>query len=259
MIGIFDSGLGGLTVLEAARKLLPEADIVYVADRGRAPYGPRPLPVVRGFAEEITECLLSLGSRAIVIACNSASAAALHHLRSLHPNVPFVGMEPAIKPAATQTRSRVVGVLTTAATFQGELLASVINRFAVGIEVVGEICDGWVELVESGVVEGTEVVTAVQRHVEPLIEKGADTLVLGCTHYPFLMPAIQRVAGPEVTVIDPSVAVARRVSHVALENDLARGTGSIRLLASGALEGLSEIVDRLSGLAVNPEPLTCME
>lgn len=250
MIGVFDSGLGGMSIVMAIREELPDADIVYFADSGRAPYGRRPLELVRSFSEEITLRLLDQGARMIVVACNAASAAALHHLRSVHPTIPFVGMEPAVKPAAAMTASGVVGVLTTAATFQGELFASVIDRFAVGVEVVSSICDGWVELVESGVVDGPNAESTVRRHVAPLLEAGADTLVLGCTHYPFLGPLIRHVAGPGITLIDPAPAVGRQARRVAsaLGEELGH-SGSLRIETSGDPERVSRVVAMLTGLA----------
>ncbi len=247
---MFDSGLGGMSIVMAIRDELPDADVVYFADSGRAPYGRRPLQLVRSFSEEITNRLLDQGARMIVVACNAASAAALHHLRSVHPDVPFVGMEPAVKPAAATTASGVVGVLTTAATFQGELFASVIDRFAVGVEVVSSICDGWVELVESGMIDGPAAEAIVRLHVEPLIETGADTLVLGCTHYPFLGPLIRRVAGPGVRLIDPAPAVGRQARRVASHLDGQLGhSGSLRVETSGDPERVSDVIAMLTGLA----------
>ncbi len=247
---MFDSGLGGMSIVMAIRDELPDAEIVYFADSGRAPYGRRPLQVVRSFSEEITIRLLEQGARMIVVACNAASAAALHHLRSVHPGIPFVGMEPAVKPAAATTASGVVGVLTTAATFQGEMFASVIDRFAAGVEVVSSICDGWVELVESGVIDGPSAESVVRRHVEPLVSAGADTLVLGCTHYPFLGPVIRRVAGPSVTLIDPAPAVGRQARRVASDlNGQLGHSGSLRIETSGDPERVSRVVAMLTGLA----------
>lgn len=249
MIGVFDSGVGGMSVLVAMRRMMPEADIVYYADSGRAPYGRRPLEEVRQFSEQITSHLLGQGARMIVVACNSASAAALQRLRSRHPNVSFVGMEPAVKPAAATTGTGVVGVLMTAATFQGELFASVVDRYANGVRVVTEICDGWVELVESGRFEGRQVEEAVRAHVEPLVAAGADTLVLGCTHYPFLGGVIAAVAGPGITLIDPAPAVARQAARIAAELGADSGSGTLRVETSGDRVAVSDAIRLLTGLA----------
>lgn len=256
MIGIFDSGLGGLSVLVEIRRLLPAADLVYVADRARAPYGPRSLAEVRRFAEETCELLASAGASMMVVACNAASAAALSQLRIKHPGTPIVGMEPAIKPAVGATRSLTVGVLTTAATFQGELFASVMDRFADGIAVLPRVCHGWVELVESGSLDGDAAEMLVRSHVEPVIAAGADTLVLGCTHFPFLVPLIRRAAGDDTRIIDPGPAVARQAGRVAAETGLAQGSGQLRFLTTGPIEGLASLVEGLTGLAVSPEPVT---
>ncbi|MGF1666799.1 MAG: glutamate racemase [Acidimicrobiia bacterium] len=249
MIGVFDSGVGGMSVLRSVRALLPSADFVYYADSGRAPYGPRPLQQVRLFSEQITDHLIASGAGLVVVACNSASAAALHHLRRIHPSVPFVGMEPAVKPAAATTGSGVVGVLTTAATFQGELFASVLDRFAVGVRVETAICDGWVELVEAGRFDGVDVEAAVRTHVEPLLAAGADTLVLGCTHYPFLADAISRVAGPDVTLVDPAPAVARQAARLAAEVGTDAGSGLLVVETSGDPAAVAGAIEALTGLA----------
>lgn len=249
MIGVFDSGLGGMSVVVELRRLLPRADILYYADSGRAPYGPRPLEQVRTFSEQITSHLLEAGADMVIVACNAASAASLHELRRRHAAVPFVGMEPAVKPAAATTRSGVVGVLTTAATFQGALFSSVIDRFATDVTVEAAICDGWVELVEAGDTEGPAVEEAVRRHVQPLLAAGADTLVLGCTHYPFLAAAIGRVAGPAVTLVDPAPAVARQAQRIAMEIDASEGTGSLAVETSGDHVRVAAGIERLTGLA----------
>lgn len=249
MIGVFDSGVGGMSVVEAMRALLPRADICYYADSGRAPYGARPLDEVRVFSEQITQHLLDSGAGMIVVACNSASAAALRQLRDRHPGTPFVGMEPAVKPAAAATATGVVGVLMTAVTFQGELFASVVDRFADGVRVESAICDGWVELVESGRVDGPEVERVVRRHVQPLLAAGADTLVLGCTHYPFLRDVISRVAGNGVLVVDPTPAVARHAARIAAEINDEGGSGSLIIETSGDPQEVAATISRLTGLA----------
>lgn len=256
IIGMLDSGLGGLSVLVPLRRLLPSADIVYAADRARAPYGPRPLAEVRSFAVDITGHLLEAGAGVVVVACNAASAAALGELRRLHPGVPVVGMEPAVKPAAVLTRRGVVGVLTTQATFQSELLASVIDRFAGDATILPRVCDGWVELVERGEVRGPAATAAVARHVRPLLEAGADTLVLGCTHYPFLAPLIAEVAGPGVTIVDPAEAVARQAARLATGRGLDRGRGTTVVETSGPVDGVGAIVASLTGLELDVRGVT---
>jgi glutamate racemase len=249
MIGVFDSGLGGMSVVTALRRLLPQADILYFADSGRAPYGPRPLEEVRGFSEQITNHLREAGADMVVVACNSASAAALHQLRARHPDLPFVGMEPAVKPAVAATSTGIIGVLTTAATFQGELFASVVDRFAIDVRVRTAICHGWVELVEAGNLEGHDVERLVRTHVQPLIDDGADTLVLGCTHYPFLADVISKVAGGDVTLIDPAPAVARQASRIATDIGADVGSGNLRVETSGDPVKVAAGIRHLTGLA----------
>jgi glutamate racemase len=214
VIGIFDSGVGGLSVLAAIREHLPSADLLYVADTAHVPYGPRPLAEVRGFAFGITRFLLDKGAQVVVVACNTASAAALHELRAAFPNTPFVGMEPAVKPAAEHSHTGVVAVLATPATFQGALFASVVERFAQGVEVIPQICPGLVEQIEAGELDTPRTEAMLRLWVEPLLARNADVLVLGCTHYPFVCPLLERICGPSVRVIDPSAAVARQVERV---------------------------------------------
>jgi glutamate racemase len=213
-IGIFDSGIGGLTVLRAIHQLMPDEPLLYLADQAHVPYGPRPLEEVRHFSEAITRYLLGKGSRLIVVACNAASAAALKYLRSIFPEVPFVGMEPAVKPAVEHTRSGVVGVLATPATFQGELYASVVERFGQGVKLLQHTCPGLVAQIESGALKSNETRRILEEALQPMLKQGIDTVVLGCTHYPFVIPLIQQIAGPNVRVIDPAPAVARQVQRL---------------------------------------------
>jgi glutamate racemase len=213
-IGIFDSGIGGLTVLKAIHQLLPDEPLVYLADQAHVPYGPRSLEQVRRFSVEITRYLLDQGARLVVVACNTASAAALKYLRSSFPEVPFVGMEPAVKPAAEHTRSGVVGVLATPATFQGALYASVVERFGHGVKLLQHTCPGLVAQIEAGALDAPETRRILEEALQPMLPQGIDTVVLGCTHYPFVIPLIQQITGPSVRVIDPAPAVARQVQRL---------------------------------------------
>lgn len=244
MIGIFDSGVGGLAVLSEVRALLPSADLTYVADRGRAPYGTRSLEEVRSFALEVVQWLTGRGAGTIVVACNTASAAALDNLRESHPGLPIVGMEPAVKPAAASSRSGVVAVFATAATFQGRLYESVVSRHANGIRVIATACPEWVELVEEGKVSGDAVRKAVAGAVEPALDDGADVIVLGCTHFSFLKPMIEEVAGG-ARVIDPSPAVAAQTARVAGGQP---GRGTLEMAASGDRSRFRELVASLTSL-----------
>lgn len=239
MIGVFDSGVGGLSVLVEIRRALPDADLLYVADRKRAPYGTRTLAEVQEFSSEIARWLIDKGCTTLVVACNTASAAALDELRAEHPDLPIVGMEPAVKPAAASTGTGVIGVFATAATFQGRLFASTVHRYGSDTEVVARACPEWVELVESGVVGGPEAERAVEPAVTEAIAAGADSLVLGCTHFSFLRPLIERIAGPEVKVIDPAPAVARQTKRVAVDPG---HHGRLVLAASGDLDTYARLV-----------------
>ncbi|OGN93830.1 MAG: glutamate racemase [Chloroflexi bacterium RBG_13_48_10] len=219
-IGIFDSGIGGLTVLRAVHQLMPDEPLLYLADQAHVPYGPRRLEEVRHFSETITRYLLRQGANLIVVACNTASAAALKYLRTIFPEIPFVGMEPAVKPAAEHTRSGVVGVLATPATFQGELYASVVERFGRGVKLLQHTCPGLVTQIESGYLETIETRRILEEALHPMLEQGIDTVVLGCTHYPFVIPLIQQITGPTVRVIDPAPAVARQVQRLLVASNL---------------------------------------
>lgn len=249
-IGIFDSGIGGLTVLRAVHELLPEERIIYLADQAHVPYGQRPLEEVREFAEEITQFLLARGAKLIVVACNTASAAALRHLRQLFPEVPFVGMEPAVKPAAEHTKSGVVGVLATPATFQGALYASVIERFANGVMVLQDTCPGLVMAIERGHLVGDEVSEILNKALQPMLAKGIDTVVLGCTHFPFVIPVIKAIVGVDVRVIDPAPAVARQVRRLLDEEGLrsvGERPGAVYYLTTGDPRQMERLLPVLLG------------
>ncbi|NMB89583.1 MAG: glutamate racemase [Chloroflexi bacterium] len=221
MIGMFDSGVGGLSVLRAIAGHIPGQPVLFVADQAHVPYGTQSLETVRHYSEEITRYLLRCGAGLIVVACNTASAAALHHLRQVFPQVPFVGMEPAVKPAAEQTRSGVVGVLATPATFQGALYASVVERFARDVKVLQHTCPGLVEEIEAGRLQGERTRAILEEALGPMLAQGIDTVVLGCTHYPFVIPLIQEIVGPGVRVIDPAPAVARQAKRLLARVDRA--------------------------------------
>ncbi len=223
-IGIFDSGIGGLSVWREIAQQLPHEDTLYFADQIHIPYGPRSMDEIRSFAEAITRFLLDRGSKLIVVACNAASAAALKYLRSTFPKISFVGMEPAVKPAAETTRTGVVGVLATPATFQGELFASVVERFANGVQLVKEVCPGLVQQVEAGRLDTPDTRAMLDRFLAPIREASADTIVLACTHYPFVIDAIRQLA-PGVNVIDPAPAIARQAGRILEERGLSSPAG----------------------------------
>ena len=224
-IGIFDSGVGGLSVLREIRLQIPSESVLYIADQIHVPYGPRGLEEVRAFSEGITRFLLGRGAKLVIVACNTASAAALHHLRQTFPATPFVGMEPAVKPAAESTHTGVVGVLATPATFQSVLYASVVERFASGVTILQDTCPGLVGQIEKGELDTAATREILEKALRPMLERRIDTVVLGCTHYPFVIPLIQQIIGPQVRVIDPAPAVARQTARL-LDSAGLRGAGS---------------------------------
>ncbi len=251
-IGVFDSGVGGLSVLRALRALLPEVNVIYLGDQAHVPYGPRPLEEVRAFSEAVTRFLLAQGAGLVVVACNAASAAALHHLRAVFPQTPFVGMEPAVKPAAEQTHSGVVGVLATPATFQGALYASVVERFASGVTVLQDTCPGLVAQIERGDLTGPATRVILERALHPMLARGIDTVVMGCTHYPFVIPLIEDVihaysGAAVVRVIDPAPAVARQTARllgVDPDRVILSGAGpaALRLITTGDPAALQQVL-----------------
>jgi glutamate racemase len=224
-IGMMDSGVGGLSIHREVRAQLPAEAILFVGDQGHVPYGPRSIGEVRSFSEGIARYLIDQGVKMIVVACNAASAAALYHLRDVFPDMPFVGMEPAVKPAARDTKTGVIGVIATQATFQGELYASVVGRFAQDVQVEKQVCPEFVLLAEAGDTGSPAAHEAVRRRLAPLLAAGIDQLVLGCTHFPFAAEAICAYAGPGVTVIDPSAAVARQARRLLESHDLLANPG----------------------------------
>lgn len=255
-IGVFDSGVGGLSVLKAIRAAMPCQPVIYFADQEHVPYGPRPLEQVDEFTHAITRWLLEQGAELIVVACNSASAASLQNLRRDFSGTPFVGMEPAVKPAAEQTSSGVVGVLATPATFQGALYASVVERFAQGVVVLQDVCPGLVAQIEAGQLDSPATRAILEKAIQPMLAQGIDTIVLGCTHYPFVIPLVREIAGPGVRVIDPAPAVARQVhrllqAHGWLCEDAGPGMpqqpGWVRYFTSGSPQAFTNLLPRLLG------------
>ena len=234
-VGVFDSGIGGLSVLREIRQRLPHEDILYFADSAHCPYGPRPEDEIRDLTVYATTFLVKKGCKLIVIACNTASAMSLSPLREVFA-VPIVGLEPAFKPAAQQTRNGKVGILATEATLRGRSLLNLRERFGKEIQVIALSCPGLVEAIESGDTEGPEVESLLACCLSPLIEAHVDTLVLGCTHYPFVWDVISKLMGGHVTIIDSGAAVARQVQCVLEREECIRPgllPGNVRAFTSG--------------------------
>jgi glutamate racemase len=256
-IGVFDSGVGGLSVLREIRRELPHEDLLYVADSAYAPYGELSVAAIERRAVFITETLLARGAKAIVVACNTATGAAAKVLRDRYP-VPVIAMEPAVKPAIAQTRSGVVGVLATRRTLASETFAELIRRMGAHAEILSQPCPGLVEQVEAGDLDGRQTRQLLARYVLPLLERGADTLVLGCTHYPHLRDAITALAGPETLVLDSGAAVARQVRRRLADAGLLASDarpGGERFWTSGDPADLGSVMERLWGSRLVLEPL----
>lgn len=249
-IGIFDSGVGGLSVLQAVTRELPHEDILYLGDQGHVPYGPRSKVEIRKFSIGITNFLLSEGAKLIVVACNTASAAALHDLRDRFPSVLFVGMEPAVKPAAEITRTGKIGVLATPMTFKGALYTSLVARFAQEVTIFQSTCPGLVTQIEAGLIDTQETRSILEEALTPMLEGGIDAVVLGCTHYPFVISLIRDIAGTGVEIINPAPAVARQVRRLLTQNGILNPIerkGEEHFFTSGDPEVLGSLLQRLMG------------
>lgn len=219
-VGVFDSGVGGLSVLAEISRLLPNESLLYVADCGHIPYGEKSPEFIRQRCRKVAEFFQEQGVKAVVLACNTATVAAAADLRERFPQWPLVGMEPAVKPAAAATRSGVVGVLATTGTLQSAKFAALLDRFATDVRVVTQPCPGLVELIESGDLNSPALRQLLQGYVEPLLAAGCDTIILGCTHYPFLKPLLGEMVPASVAIIDTGAAVARQLQRLLAERHL---------------------------------------
>jgi len=251
-IGVFDSGIGGLSVLREIRALLPQEDLLYVADSGFAPYGHRSAEFIVQRSLHITRFLIARNAKAIVVACNTATAAAVATLRDEF-SIPIFGMEPGIKPAAAVSRSKIIGVLATESTLNSDRFSALLTRITEGMEIIVQPCPGLVEQIEAGEFKGLVTHALVTRFVEPLLAKGVDTLVLGCTHYPLLRSLIAQIAGPMVQIIDTGPAVARhlrdRLVDSALHSDR-ESPGKAAFWTSGSPAELQPVTATVWGQAV---------
>jgi glutamate racemase len=258
-VGIFDSGVGGLSVWRQVVHQLPAESVLYLADQAHVPYGNRSAAEIRSFCLAVGDRLVAQGCKAIVVACNTASAVALQPLRRRFPDLPILGLEPAVKPAVALTRSGVVGVMATPATFQGQLYRATVGRHAAAVRVVEQVCIGLADLVERGELEGPDCDATLSRFLEPMLAAGADTIVLGCTHYPFVIEAIRRLVGPTLAVLDPAPAVARHLGLVLRQRGLAQPPDGPaawhRFLTTGDPAAFDRAVARLVGARCSSSPL----
>ncbi|MGR9107664.1 MAG: glutamate racemase [Gammaproteobacteria bacterium] len=248
-IGLFDSGVGGLTVARHIQMELPAERMLYIADSAYAPYGSKSAAEVERRSVLLSRYLIQCGVKALVVACNTATAAAINRLRELH-TIPIIGMEPAVKPAVTLTRTGIVGVLATAGTLRSDKFTRLQAEFGRGVEIITQACPGLVELVEAGNLNGFETRRLVAEYLGRLISRGADTVVLGCTHYPFLLPLFQELAGPDIRILDTGFAVTRELRRQLEARNLLAAPGKIgglQILSSGNRDVAREITSRLWG------------
>ncbi|MDH0645506.1 glutamate racemase [Pseudomonas sp. GD03858] len=246
-VGVMDSGVGGLSVLAEIQRLLPNESLLYVADSGHVPYGEKSPDYIRQRLRHIAAFFHEQGAKAMVLACNTATVAAVADLRELYPDWPLVGMEPAVKPAAAATRSGVVGVLATTGTLQSAKFAALLDRFASDVRVVTQPCPGLVERIETGDLTSPELRQLLLQYVQPLLAAGCDTLILGCTHYPFLRPMLATMVPADVAIIDTGAAVARQLQRLLGARDLlsdqpARATA---FWSSGEPAGMQKVLPLL--------------
>ena len=250
-IAVYDSGVGGLSVLRALLEKLPNEDFIFFGDQAHVPYGERHLDELRELADGVTRFFLSQNAKIIVIACNTASAAALKELRVSYPEHVFVGMEPAVKPAAEQSHSHKVGVLDTPSTFQGALYASVVERFASGVELFQNTCPGLVTQIEKGKLDSEKTSRILHEALDPMLKEGVDSIVLACTHFPFVIPQIEEIIAGRASVIDPAPAIARQTARALDQRGMLnpRGEqGKTTLFTSGNALDFSRMAEKLIGL-----------
>jgi len=249
-IGVFDSGVGGLSVLREIRALLPDESLIYYADSGYCPYGGKSQAEIQARSAAITEELMAAGAKLIVVACNTATIAAVESLRATYP-LPFVGMEPAVKPAVAATRTGVVGVLATGAALGGNKFHHLLAQHARDVRIITQPCPGLVEHVERGDLDSAALRQRLRGYVQPLLDEGADVLVLGCTHYPFLRAVIADIAGPAVRLLDTGIAVARQTRRLLEREGLlvaaGEGSPSIEWRCSGDPDLVQPVINRLWG------------
>ena len=218
-IGVFDSGVGGISVLKHIHALLPHENLIYVADSANAPYGNKTPEFIQQRTLEIADFLIKQGAKALVIACNTATAAAAETLRAIYA-LPIIGMEPAVKPAAAATKNGVIGVLATVGTLKSAQFAALLESYGRNVKVVTEACVGLVECIERGELNHDSTKALIQQYCQPLLDEGADTIVLGCTHYPFVRPLIEQLVGENIAIIDTGAAVAKQLQKKLAEQDM---------------------------------------
>ena len=244
-IGIFDSGVGGTSILKEIHALLPNENCIYLADSKNAPYGNKSKNEIISLSIKNTELLLSRGCKIIVVACNTATTNAIAHLRATY-NVSFIGIEPAIKPAALNTQTKTVGILATKGTLSSELFHETSDLYAHNIDVIEQVGDGIVPLIESGKLNSKEMKSLLESYINPMIERNIDHLVLGCTHYPYLIPILRKLLPENVNIIDSGLAVARQTKAVLTKENILNSSkeeGTVELFTNGNIDILNSLLD----------------
>lgn len=257
-IGVLDSGVGGITVLKHIHALLPEEQLLYFADSLYAPYGNKTEVEIQQRCIEIIDFLLTKDVKAIVIACNTATAAAVDLMREKYPWLPIIGMEPAVKPAAAASLNGVIGVLATVGTLKSAQFAALLESYGRNVKVITQGCIGLVECIERGELHHQSTYELLRQYCQPLLTEGADTIVLGCTHYPFVKELIQQIVGPGVTLIDTGEAVARQLQHrlvalnlLALSSQQQMPTSSVAFYTNSTTAYAHQVINQLWGRTAN--------
>jgi glutamate racemase len=252
-IGVFDSGVGGISILIELRKLLPAENLIYFADSGHCPYGTKPPDQIKARTLKIAEILISKGVKAIVVACNAACTTGLEPIREHYPRLPVIGIEPALKPAHDLSRNGKIGVLATNLTLQGERFLHLVEKYGTGVAVFTQPAPGLADLVEQGQLDTIETKDLLQKYLQPLLTKGIDTLILGCTHYPFVRPLIQEICGPNVVILDNGLAIAKQTARMLEQQNLLTSVaqcGEVTFYTSGDAAQVKMILHKLW-----PEPI----
>ena len=245
-IGVFDSGVGGLWILKHLRENYPRLDYIFVADQAHVPYGTKTIEEIRNFSENISKFLIEQSCELIVVACNTASGASLNYLRQKFPEIIFVGMEPALKPAVLNSQTKKVGILATQTTFQGELYGGLKEKYGGYAQIFEDPCLGLVSQIEKGELDSLSTEKILQKAISPMLENGVDEIVLGCTHYPFVIPLIRKIVGEGVEIIDPTEAIVRRVGELIRDKN---GSGQMQIFTTGDPEGLKPFLAENTNVA----------
>lgn len=256
-VGVFDSGLGGLSVLGEIRSLLPAEQLIYIADGAYVPYGEKTSEEIIQRSLLLSEYLLDHGAKALVVACNTATAAAIEVLRQRWPNLVLVGMEPAVKPAAKLSQSGKIGVLATTGTIRSAKFAALLDRYSSQVQIITQPCPGLVEQIEAGELDTAATRKLLQEYVSPLLAQGCDALILGCTHYPFIKPLLKQLLPTEVAVIDTGLAVARRLRQLLQEYALLASSRTMAdsFYTTGDLAAMQKTLPLLWPQQIEPQQL----